>query len=161
MRLKKRISINRRNEQCGEESPLLFDLRKHGNANRIIRTRLRRWPLETSRKYCSVWCRGVRGSAPYLTRWQVRGGEAGRGKEERSGGARAEEIEGRRRALLGGGGGFSATCDSSPPFFPFSSPYFPLWNLSFFSTLPLWNLCFVREKVYYPWSSLPLNYKTV
>jgi hypothetical protein len=51
MRLKKRISINRRNEQCGEESPLLFDLRKHGNANRIIRTRLRRWPLENTVAY--------------------------------------------------------------------------------------------------------------
>ena len=41
-----------------------------------------------------------------------------------SGGARAEEIEGRRRALLGGGGGFSATCDSFPSFL-----FFPLLSL--------------------------------
>ena len=59
-----------------------------------------------------------------LTRWQMGDGEAGRVGEEGSGGARAEEIEGRRRALLGGGGGFSATCDSFPSFL-----FFPLLSL--------------------------------
>ena len=63
----------------------------------------------------------MRGAAPYQVadaRWRSRAGW-----EEGSGGARAEEIEGRRRALLGGGGGFSATCDSFPSFLFF--PCFP------------------------------------
>jgi hypothetical protein len=127
-----RISTNRRNEQCGEESPHLFDSRKHGTntdatLTEIIHTRVC-GPLETSRTYCTVWCRGVRGSAPYQVagaRWRSRA-RCGGGGERRREGSRNRGGAGARCSVVAVG--FSATCDSSPSF-SFFSPFFPLWNL--------------------------------